>query len=142
MKRLTFFILIVFLILPVISALSGDSKGEVSIQNSDLSCSDCHPNAEIYPKHINGYSYCEGCHGSDVHPIHSFDCKTCHQNEPLTPFCHGADPDVVVPVADGIICKACHDSNLVIVHKDCQNCHQGINKIHSKADAVGGVRDV
>ncbi len=148
MRKLAVFILVsIFVMLPVISlAISGsgdNNKTENEVLGSDLSCFDCHSNARIYPKHLDGYSYCEECHGLDIHPIHTFDCKTCHQNEPLTPFCHGADPDVVVPVSDGIICKACHENNLVVVHEeDCQSCHQDINEIHRKADIVGGVDDV
>lgn len=147
MRKSTVFILVsLFVMLPVISLAisgSGDDKVEKESLNSNLSCFDCHSNAKNYPKHLDGYSYCGECHGSDVHPVHTFDCKTCHQNEPLTPLCHGADPDVVVPVSDGIACKTCHDSNLVVVHEEnCQSCHQDINEIHRKADVVGGVGDV
>jgi hypothetical protein len=129
----------------VISFALGGEENKENLEKSyyNLSCFECHENAKIYPKHLDGYSYCELCHGSDVHPIHSFDCKTCHQNEPLTPFCHGADPDVAVPVSDGVICKACHESNLVVVHEEnCFSCHRNINEIHRNADVVGGVGDV
>ncbi|MBO8182156.1 MAG: hypothetical protein H0Z28_05100 [Archaeoglobus sp.] len=115
---------------------------EASELNFNLSCDECHANAALYPKHLQGYTYCEECHGGEVHTIHSFDCKTCHQNEPLTPFCHGADPDVLIPTANGLICKACHESNLISVHEDCQLCHQNINEIHKNADVIGGVGDV
>lgn len=145
MRRHVFILILFFASLSVIW-LAISSRGEVvekSISESNLSCSECHPNAKVYPVHIDGYSYCQQCHGSGVHSIHTFDCKTCHQNEPLTLFCHGADPDVFVPTADGVICKACHENNLVDVHENsCQTCHYNINEIHRKADIAGGVGDV
>lgn len=136
------FLCSLFVILPVISIAINSENAEKLSLDFELSCSECHANAGMYLKHLDGYSYCEDCHGSDVHPIHSFNCTTCHQNEPLTPFCHGSDPDVVVPTAEGLICKACHESNLVVVHGECQMCHQNINEIHKKADIIGGVGDV
>ncbi len=138
MKRIIPLILIVLLIIVISNTINAEN--EVSTLDFNLSCEECHANAYKYPKHLEGYSYCEECHGSDVHPIHSLDCKTCHQNEPITPFCHGADPDVVVPTSNGLICKACHQSNLVEVHESkCQLCHQNINEIHKEANVVGGV---
>lgn len=145
MRRYVFILVFFFASIYLISlAIGGESEVvEKRAPESNLSCFECHANAKIYPTHIDGYSYCQQCHGSDVHPIHTFDCKTCHQNEPLTPFCHGAGPDVVVPTADGIICKVCHENNLVDVHKNsCQTCHYNINEIHKKADIAGGVDNV
>lgn len=145
--RVVALVLVLLLLLSVPFAMSSGSKGikikeEKVTVNLNLSCLECHGKSEIYPKHVNGYTYCYNCHGSDVHPIHTFDCKTCHQNDPLTPLCHGPDPDVVIPTAEGVICKACHDGNLVVVHENCQDCHRGINEIHKKADVVGGVGNV
>jgi len=112
----------------------------------NLNCTDCHANAEKYVDHVNGEKYCEECHGNDVHPIHSIDCKECHQTDPLTAFCHGSPPDTVIPtsnVSNDLICTACHSTNIIETHPiDCQYCHQNINEIHREADVVGGVDDV
>ena len=146
MRRfLLLFVFCLSLVIFLSVAINAEKAKETKKSTLDfgLSCDECHTTAEEYPTHLNGYSYCEDCHGSDVHPIHSFDCKTCHQNDPLTPFCHGAPPDVLVPTAKGLVCKACHENNLVSVHEaNCQLCHQNVNEIHKKADIAGGVSDV
>ena len=149
MKRLFLFFILFSLVIILFSIAINAEKAETETPKASqsslefsLSCDECHPNAEKYPPHLEGYSYCEDCHGGDVHPIHPFNCKTCHEEEPLTPFCHGAPPDTIVPTANGLVCKACHESNLVTLHPDCQLCHQNINEIHKEADVAGGVSDV
>ena len=109
----------------------------------NLTCTECHKNANKYIKHVNGDKYCEECHGNEVHPIHSIDCKECHQTDPLTAFCHGSPPDTAISVSNDLICAACHSTNIIESHPiDCQHCHQNINEIHRGADVVGGVSDV
>ncbi|MET1124141.1 MAG: hypothetical protein ABWW66_02605 [Archaeoglobaceae archaeon] len=124
-------VLIPILLFPVIAyAFSSGEKIRY-----ELNCLNCHTRADEYPSH--SFGICYDCHGADVHPIHSFDCRECHVEDPLTPLCHGAPPGVEIPKGE-VVCYTCHGSDAMVVHS-CQDCHADVLAIHSKADLAGGV---
>ena len=128
---------LVLIFVPLLLTLPIFTNAEKSL-DFNLECQDCHANAEKYVDHVNGEKYCEECHGNEIHPIHTIDCKKCHQTDPLTAFCHGAPPDVSITTSDGLICASCHSTNIIESHPiDCQYCHQNVNEIHREADVIG-----